>query len=125
MVKYICASLAFVSMLAIASEKGLQEIYYNEPAKIYGTIDREVAGFPSIRPVNIISASSRDADPDGLNQPEFGVGIMQLVFMNDAMWDKFEKAKGKKATVTCSAYHADNAHHMTPVLCEVSDITVK
>ncbi|CAG9418743.1 TPA: DUF4431 domain-containing protein [Providencia alcalifaciens] len=126
MFKRICAILFLISFNSVADEeKGLQGIYYEEPVEIYGTIDREVAGFPSIRPVNIISATSNSGNVDGLEPPEFGIGIMQLVISKSDMWDKFEKAKGKKGFVTCKAYHADNAHHMTPVLCEVGNIIVK
>ena len=79
MFKRICAILFLISFNSVADEeKGLQGIYYEEPVEIYGTIDREVAGFPSIRPVNIISATSNSGKVNGLEPPEFGIGIMQL-----------------------------------------------
>ncbi|WP_338805120.1 DUF4431 domain-containing protein [Xenorhabdus griffiniae] len=99
------------------------EYYYEKPVNIKGTLVRELIGFPSLRPDDLFSVSSSNGDPDSLEPNEFGVGATQLVITEDALWDKFEGLKGKRAIVNCRLYHADNINHKTPVLCLVNSIS--
>lgn len=101
------------------------ELYYGKSVNITGTLNRESAGFPSLRPDDILSVSSADGDSEGLEPSEYGVGVMQLVISGDDMWNKFEKNKGDKSTVLCNLYHSHTMHHKTPVLCTVEDIQVE
>lgn len=107
------------------SDSDGNELYYGKRVNISGVINRESAGFPSLRPDNILSVSSIDGNSEGLEPSEYGVGVIQLVISSDKIWDKFEKNKGSKAIVLCNLYHAHTIHHKTPVLCTVEDIKVE
>ncbi|MDE9479396.1 DUF4431 domain-containing protein [Xenorhabdus bovienii] len=97
---------------------------YGIPVKIKGTLTKESAGFPSLRLNDLISVFPQEGDEiGGDNTPEFGVAVMQLAMSDDAQWDIFEKFKRRDAVVTCGLYHSHTAHHKTPVLCSVMDIS--
>lgn len=98
---------------------------YGEKVSFKGIIQRESSGFPAIRLADMISVHDNGLDPD-INYPsEFGVAIMQLVINNDSLWDKFEQNKGRSATVICYLFHAETAHHKTPVMCSVENIKIE
>ncbi|MDE9432798.1 DUF4431 domain-containing protein [Xenorhabdus bovienii] len=97
---------------------------YGIPVKIKGTLTKESAGFPSLRLNDLISVFPQGGDEiGGDNTPEFGVAVMQLAMSDDTQWNIFEKFKGQDAVVTCGLYHSHTAHHNTPVLCSVMDIS--
>ncbi|CDL85418.1 DUF4431 domain-containing protein [Xenorhabdus szentirmaii] len=97
---------------------------YGTPVKIKGTLTKESVGFPSLRLNDLISVFPQEGDEvGGDNTPEFGVAVMQLAMSDDSQWNIFEKFKGQNAVVTCGLYHSHTAHHKTPVLCSVMDIS--
>jgi hypothetical protein len=129
MLRKIAAVLFIAPAIACAAtpsqgDKVQQPSYlYGKSVNIKGTLKRELIGFPSLRPDDLFSVSSSNGDPDGLEPDEFGVGAMQLVITKDALWDKFEGLKGKKAVVNCNLYHAVTIYHHTPVMCSVNSIS--
>ncbi|WP_247715356.1 DUF4431 domain-containing protein [Morganella morganii] len=98
---------------------------YGEQAPFKGIIQRESAGFPAIRLDDMISAHDNGSNPEITYPSEFGVAIMQLVINDDNLWNIFENYKGSEATVVCHLFHAETAHHKTPVMCLVQDIKPK
>ncbi|MBE8596868.1 DUF4431 domain-containing protein [Xenorhabdus sp. BG5] len=113
----------------IAANKQTQEYktsdtyFYATPVKIRGVLNKESAGFPSLRLDDLISVFPRDGDEvGGDNSPEFGVAVIQLAMSDDTQWNLFEEFKGQKAEVVCNLYHSHTAHHKTPVVCSVGKI---
>ncbi|PHM39264.1 hypothetical protein Xmau_02868 [Xenorhabdus mauleonii] len=125
--KIIALLFLFFTLTANAANKstGDENRYlYGIPVKIEGTLTKESAGFPSLRLNDLISVFPQEGDEiGGDNTPEFGVAVMQLVMSDDAQWNIFEEFKGQNAIVTCGLYHSHTAHHKTPVLCSVMDIS--
>lgn len=80
--------------------------------------------FPVIelyQPINVGPANPSSPELDEI--PEHGVTVIQLSLSTPELWKSYKMYKGKKARVTCELFHAINGHHMTPVLCMVSDIS--
>ncbi|KMN32064.1 hypothetical protein VI26_17980 [Chromobacterium sp. LK1] len=79
--------------------------------------------FPALKldmPINVSPANNQDPDMDEM--PEQGIKLMQLVLKDRDQWQAFKRWKGKRARVQCALFHATTGHHLTPVLCDVSDI---
>ncbi|MDE1479982.1 DUF4431 domain-containing protein [Xenorhabdus bovienii] len=129
MLRKIAVALFLVSATANATD--LPYFKTVGVSGILSTVDGDDDGLPySLKempvikldsPVNVIAPPSDDEDTETFT--EIGVSTIQLAMDKDWMMEKFRQMKGQRARVMCSFYHSHTAHHVTPVVCDVANIT--
>ncbi|HHK5577662.1 TPA: DUF4431 domain-containing protein [Neisseria cinerea] len=115
--------LYILLLLAISLPALAYEYQYGEWVSFTGKIRPMHGGWAAIvldKPITVVPSLG---DNDGIDTPETGVTMMQLV-MSSEHFQQYRQFKGKRARVQCETlFHSHTIHHETPVLCDVFKIS--
>lgn len=110
---------------------GIENAYYWEKVTLLGFllieegfayeggVERRIA-YPTLNLSSPINVTSKNAINPAVDEPpEFFITTIQLV----SSMELIDKYSNSSVTVVCRLFHAIKGHHMTPVLCDVQQIS--